>query len=594
MEEGGSLEMGESSFDKEYFEYYGGVGPYSREKFYAFNESIAEQIIKRIAPQKVLDVGCAKGFLVGALRKHGVKAYGIDVSAYAIEEVQPEIREYCSIGIATEPLGDHYDLITCIELLEHLPEDEAKKAVKNICSHARSVLVSSTSNYLHPDDTHINLHPPEYWIELFRHNGFDIDRGFDATFISPDAMKFDKKTLRITFLLPFSAQVCGGVRVILEYCHRLAILGHKVNFVPFAESSKVDWFQLSPSVNIIGTNEDRYIEDLPDADILVATLSISAPLVLYAPPEKGEKYYLVQAYEPAQYPQMRALYTYWLPLKKFTVSTWVKETIEEVTREKVELILSGINFEQFYPAPEIRKRYSLDDVRVGMMHSSIEHKGTPDGMESLRLVKQKHPEVKVVLMGSEPKPNNLLCDDYWYNPPQEKIHEFYNSCDIFISPSLLEGFGLPALEAMACAVPAVCTDQKGNSDYAIHGETALVSPIRRPDLLSKNILRLIEDKNLREILRTKGYQKSLEFTWERAVENLMAYFLRTHKIKNWSDEVLLNLTKQLESIERDYRNAVREKQEIEKQFIALKRSWSWKLTGPIRKALNIVWRIKNV
>jgi hypothetical protein len=58
--------------------------------------------------------------------------------------------------------------------------------------------------------------------------------------------------------------------------------------------------------------------------------------------------------------------------------------------------------------------------------------------------------------------------------------------------------------------------------------------------------------------------------------------------------VLLNLTRQLECVERDYRNVVREKQEIEKQFIALKRSWSWKLTGPIRKALNIVWRTKNV
>jgi glycosyltransferase involved in cell wall biosynthesis len=586
--------VGESTFDKNYFEYCGSVGPYSREKFYAFNESIAEQIVKRIAPQKVLDVGCAKGFLVEALRKHGVKAYGIDVSAYAIEEVQPEIREFCSIGSATAPLGDHYDLITCIEVLEHLPEEEAKKAVKNICSHARSVLFSSTSNYLHPDDTHINLHPPEYWIDQFRHYGFDIERGFDATFISQDAMKFDKKTLRITFLLPFAAEVCGGVRVILEYCHRLAMLGHKVNFLPFSESSKVDWFQLSPSVNIIGTHQDRYIEDLPDADVLIATLSTSAPLVLCAPPEKGEKYYFVQGYEPAQFPDMRPLYTYWLPLKKFTVSTWVQETIEEVTREKVELILSGINFEQFHPAPEVRKRYNLDDVRVGMMYSSIEHKGTPDGMESLSRVKQKHPEVKVLLMGSEPEPENLLCDEYWYNPPQEKIYEFYNSCDIFISPSLVEGFGLPALEAMACGIPVVCTDQRGNRDYSIHGETALVSPFRRPDLLARNILRLVEDENLREILRTKGYQKSLEFTWDRAVENLVAYFLRTYKIKNWRDEVLLNLTKQLESIERDYRNVVREKQEIEKQFIALKRSWSWKLTAPIRKTLGFIIRVKNV
>jgi 2-polyprenyl-3-methyl-5-hydroxy-6-metoxy-1,4-benzoquinol methylase len=84
-----------------------------------------------------------------------VKAYGIDVSAYAIEEVQPEIRSIAQLG-SDRALGDHYDLITCIELLEHLPE-EKRKPLK-ICVHARSVLFSSTSNYLHPDDTHINLH----------------------------------------------------------------------------------------------------------------------------------------------------------------------------------------------------------------------------------------------------------------------------------------------------------------------------------------------------------------------------------------------------------------------------------------------------
>lgn len=552
--------MKDSPFNREYFKYYGGLGPFDKEKFYAFNDSVAEEIVKRIAPKKTLDAGCGKGFLVEAMRKRGVEAYGMDISAYAIAEVAADVRQFCSVSSLTEPMEEHYDLITCIEVLEHLPEEDAIKAVKKFCLHSKTVLFSSMANYLHPDDTHINLHPREYWIELFRRNGFDLDSSFDASFITQEAMKFDKKNLTVTFLLS-GAGVSGGVRVILEYCNRLGALGHNVNLA-LLSGPKPDWFQVDSEVNIIETNEESYEKDLPPADVLVATLSTTAPLVLSCSPEKGEKFYFVQHYEPAVFSHMRTLFTYWLPLKKFTVSTWLQRTIEETVGERVGLVFSGINFKHFYPAPEVRRKYNIEHVRVGMMYDSQEFKGALDGLECIRMVKEMHPQVKAILLGPEPKPAEVSCDEYWHNPPQEKIYEFYNSCNIFISPSWLEGFGLPTLEAMACAIPAACTDARGNRDYAINGETALVSPWRRPDLLAQNVVRLIEDEGLRETIRLKGHKKALEFTWEMAVENLIGFFLRTYSTKSWRDEVLLNLTKQLASLERDYRKLTTENAEM--------------------------------
>ena len=57
-----------------------------------FFGTIADQVVAEIKPRRVLDVGCAKGFLVEALRDRGVEAFGIDVSEYAIGEVRPDIR----------------------------------------------------------------------------------------------------------------------------------------------------------------------------------------------------------------------------------------------------------------------------------------------------------------------------------------------------------------------------------------------------------------------------------------------------------------------------------------------------------------------
>lgn len=572
--------MKDSPFNREYFKYYGGLGPFDKEKFYAFNDSVAEEIVKRIAPKKTLDAGCGKGFLVEAMRKRGVEAYGMDISAYAIAEVAADVRQFCSVSSLTEPIEQDYDLITCIEVLEHLPEEDAIKAVKNFCLHSRSILFSSTADYLHPDDTHINLHPQEYWIELFRRNGFDLDRNFDASFITEEAMKFDKKNLTVTFLLP-GAGVSGGVRVVLEYCDRLSALGHKVNLA-LLSGPRPDWFKLNSAVNIVQTTENRCDEDLPPADVLIATLSTTAPIVLSSPPEKGEKYYFVQGYEPAVYPNMRTFYTYWLPLKKFTVSSWLQKTIEETVGERAGHVFPGINFGHFFPAPEVRNNYNIEHVRVGMIYSSQEFKGASDGLESIRLVKEKYPRVKAILLSSEPKPIEVSCDEYWHNPPQEKICEFYNSCDIFISTSWLEGFGLPALEAMACAIAVACTDARGNRDYAINEETVLLSPWRRPDLLAKNLARLIEDEGLREKLRLKGYKKALEFTWERAVENLVGFFLKTYKTKSWRDEILLNLTKQLASLERDHRRLAIENAEMLKEGIqALRRLNQHPIVGPV-------------
>jgi len=68
----------------------------------------------------VLDAGCAIGFLVEALRERGVDARGFDISEYAISQVPEHLQPYCTLGSITDEIDGRYDLITCIEVLEHL------------------------------------------------------------------------------------------------------------------------------------------------------------------------------------------------------------------------------------------------------------------------------------------------------------------------------------------------------------------------------------------------------------------------------------------------------------------------------------------
>jgi GT2 family glycosyltransferase/SAM-dependent methyltransferase len=178
-----------------YDAYYFATGcgrPYQRdEEWLRFFGSVADRIMRDIRPSTVLDVGCAMGFLVEALRQRGAEAFGVDISGYAIENVHPDIQPYCWVGSVTDPFPRKYDLIVCIEVLEHLPHREVEQAIENLCRHSDDVLFSSTP-LDYKEATHVNVQSPEYWAELFARHGFFRDVDFDASFITPWAVRFRK------------------------------------------------------------------------------------------------------------------------------------------------------------------------------------------------------------------------------------------------------------------------------------------------------------------------------------------------------------------------------------------------------------------
>ncbi len=188
-------------FDSYYYQHDCGL-PYERNDHWLnFFSGIAQRIVSEISPETVLDAGCAKGFLVEGLRNAGVQAWGIDISQYAIENVHDTIKPYCKVASITDPFPqEHYDLIVSIEVLEHMPPQEADAAIRNLCNHTNQILFSSTP-FDYKEVTHVNVQAPEYWAGIFAKNGFYRDFEFDASFVTPWAVKFEKKNLHQMHLI---------------------------------------------------------------------------------------------------------------------------------------------------------------------------------------------------------------------------------------------------------------------------------------------------------------------------------------------------------------------------------------------------------
>jgi len=175
------------SYDAAYYENHCGDIPYERnDHWLRFFSGIAENLIRSFKPQRVFDAGCGWGFLVEAFWDRSVEAWGRDISDYAISKVRRDVKPYCTVGSLTDPIEGHFELITCIEVLEHMPEAEAKQAIEHMCRAGDVILFSSTPSDL-AEESHVNVQPVIYWLRLFRQHGFAPDILYDCSYISPHA-----------------------------------------------------------------------------------------------------------------------------------------------------------------------------------------------------------------------------------------------------------------------------------------------------------------------------------------------------------------------------------------------------------------------
>jgi glycosyltransferase involved in cell wall biosynthesis len=106
--------------------------------------------------------------------------------------------------------------------------------------------------------------------------------------------------------------------------------------------------------------------------------------------------------------------------------------------------------------------------------------------------------------------------------PERDLPLLYNGAQVFVFPSLYEGFGLPVLEAMACGTPVVCSNTSSLPE--IVGDAAITLDPEDTGAWVMALDSVLENEELRAELRTKGLEQAAKFTWqETARETLEVY-----------------------------------------------------------------------
>lgn len=352
--------------------------------------------------------------------------------------------------------------------------------------------------------------------------------------------------MNITFIIPYNS-IGGGIRVVSIYARKLTERGHRVNVVsqPYSpritprerirrligRSSRPVPPARSPLLDFMG-DRHRVLdkpgpprpEDVPDADIIIATWWKTAEWVAAMPASKGRKFYLLQGYEVfPNLPIERVIASYALPLTKIAVSEYIRSEIAKNHGiDGIGLVPNAVDFDRFQSPVRSRS----EPLTVGFLYSGTPVKRTWLAIDSLKQAKERLPELRASVFGSSRVSADLPLPDwvrYEQAPEQNRIPEIYASCDLWLFTSDNEGFGLPILEAMACRTPVLAT-RAGAAPQLIDGTNGVLLP---PDAnaFADEIARFarMPDSEWQK-LSAAAHRTATGYSWDDATDRLEAVF----------------------------------------------------------------------
>jgi glycosyltransferase involved in cell wall biosynthesis len=334
------------------------------------------------------------------------------------------------------------------------------------------------------------------------------------------------KRLRITYLFD-STTLWGGNKVALEQAEVLSSAGHRVNIL--SKDKGPTWYPLKLPVVQVSCFDSTTI---PESDIVVGTYWPTVKAAYES--DRGTAVHLCQGYEGA-FKELRTfkeaideVYSYRIP--KLTVSSHMNAFLAERFNAETYYIGQMINRDIFYPDRTFIKRdpASLNVLVIGPFEADVKNIGAALRGISAAREKLKIP-MKLIRVSQLPltdaEKTIINPDEYHLLVPYRSMGAIYRDADILISMSKeAEGFGLPAIEAMACGVPTIlsripsylCLDEIHDYAFFVEHSDSVA--------LAEALTTIYRDKPLRERLIRRGFSIVEKFTQEKVVDRLEATF----------------------------------------------------------------------
>jgi glycosyltransferase involved in cell wall biosynthesis len=256
--------------------------------------------------------------------------------------------------------------------------------------------------------------------------------------------------------------------------------------------------------------------DVPDGDVCIASWWETMEWISAWPASKGLKVHFIRGHEIFHREKERVKSVYLMNHLKVTNSQWLARVMAEDYGRKAVVVHNGVDWSQFDSLP----RKKNDVLAVGFMVGLHPLKGAHTAFESIRLVQQTLPNLRVVAFGLEkiPKKHQLPANfEYHCKPDQKLIPQLYRNCDCWIIPSVTEGLPMPGLEAAGCRCPVVATRCGGSEDYVQDGINGYLVPVENPTEMARRLLDVLNaDEKRWSQMSEASYRIARTFDWDQS------------------------------------------------------------------------------
>ena len=153
-------------YDAPYYQVFAGTSRKSA-------EAIVPSIMRLLAPESVVDLGCGVGAWLAVFRQHGVEEIlGVDGNYVSRDQLMIPEKMFTACDLSAPYISNRrFSLAMSLEVAEHLPEASGKTLVNSLV-HLAPVVLFSAAIPNQPGTNHVNCQWPEYWAELFARYGF--------------------------------------------------------------------------------------------------------------------------------------------------------------------------------------------------------------------------------------------------------------------------------------------------------------------------------------------------------------------------------------------------------------------------------------
>jgi len=332
-------------------------------------------------------------------------------------------------------------------------------------------------------------------------------------------------TLRIAYLLE-DTHLAGGIRVAAAHADALTDRGHEVTLITKGgaltwRESRAKWVHvdewdhadLSPYDFVVGT----FWKTLFDAHRLAGERAI----------------HLCQGYEGSftAYADIKDQIdeAYRLPMPKITVSPHLVEICRAFydDAEYVGQIVDEVFF---------RSRVAGGGWRVLLVGpAQADFKGIDIGYDAVRLAREAGASFDLIRVSQWEPIDGEVADEFHVAINTKSMADVIATCDIFLGPSRhQEGFGLPAAESLASGVACVLSEIPSFLSWDANHDFALFTPEGDAEAMSRALIRLLNDAELRERLAQRGREVVEQFRAARTGERLERYFVSRAKARTYS------------------------------------------------------------